>query len=509
MKITRSARNVVKDCLPRSATLKATAAVFAAILCLSPLSARTQESVAEKIERLDGQMIRVQAQLDQSERELKDLQQELSALRGDAGLPAKNSPDEVAISSASQLAAAVEEVREKQDVQESQLAAQEQAKVGSESRYPVTISGMILFNGFVNTRTVDSAPTPTMALPGPGATGATLRQSVLGIDVGGPHLFGARSRADLRVDFDGTQAVNSYMNGVGFLRLRTAHAELDWSHTKAFFSLDRPLLSPDTPTSLTAVAEPALAWSGNLWAWNPQAGVSEELPIHKSASLQMQAALIDVADPPNPYSNSSPLPFIPPSTSEQSRWPGIEARLSLLNPLGDNEAHVAIGGFFAPQRSSAGGTTFDSWAGTMDFHLPVFSHLDLTGSAYRGQGLGGLGGGAYKNFVYRVYDGEAYYRALDDVGGWLQAKQRVNERLEFNEAIGIDNVPGYQLLPFAIPGPGNYYNLARNRTFTSNVIFRPSAYLLYSIEYRHIASSFVNSPTASSDVIGVAAGYRF
>jgi len=41
------------------------------------------------------------------------------------------------------------------------------------------------------------------------------------------------------------------------------------------------------------------------------------------------------------------------------------------------------------------------------------------------------------------------------------------------------------------------------------VIYRPSAYLLYSIEYRRIESSFVNSPTASSDVIGVAAGYRF
>jgi hypothetical protein len=145
----------------------------------------------------------------------------------------------------------------------------------------------------------------------------------------------------------------------------------------------------------------------------------------------------------------------------------------------------------------------------MDFHLPIFAHLDLTGSAYRGQALGGLGGGTYKDYVYRIYLSEGYFRTLDDMGGWLQAKQRVNERLEFNEAIGIDNVPGYQLRPFAIPSLNNYYNLARNRTFTTNVIYRPSAYLLYSIEYRRIESSFVNSPTAWSDVIGIAAGYRF
>ena len=145
----------------------------------------------------------------------------------------------------------------------------------------------------------------------------------------------------------------------------------------------------------------------------------------------------------------------------------------------------------------------------MDFSLPIFSHFELVGSAYRGRALGGMGAGAYKDFVYTLYGGESYFRTLDDMGGWVQAKEKINQKLEFNEAFGIDNVPAYQLRPFAIPGPSGYYDFARNRTFTSNVIYRPSAYLLYSIEYRRIESSFVNSPTAGSDVIGVAAGYRF
>jgi hypothetical protein len=508
MKPTISARTVLKKCLPRAATARTAVAVVAAILSSLPHSARAQESVAEKIEQLDGLMILVQAQLEQSEHELKDIQQQLSALRGQAGLPGKNAPDAAANPAATQLAAAVEELREKQDMQESQVAAQEQAKVGSESRYPVTLSGMILFNGFMNTHAVDAAPAPTIALSGPGTTGASLRQSVLGIDASGPHVFGSQSHADLRIDFDGGQPDSGYTDVVGSVRLRTAHAELDWQHTKAFFSLDRPILSPDAPTSLTAVAEPALAWSGNLWAWNPQAGVSEELPIHRAASIEMQAALIDVANPPSTISNAATLPLIAPSTAELSRWPGVEARLSLLHPIADSATHFGVGGFFAPHRT-AGGPDFKSWAGTADFHLPVFSHFELVGSAYRGQALGGLGAGAYKDSVYSVYDGETYFRTLDDMGGWMQAKQKINQRLEFNEAFGIDDVPAYQLRPYAIAGPSSYYDLARNRTFTSNVIFRPSAYLVYSIEYRRIESSYVNSPTAWSDVIGIAAGYRF
>jgi hypothetical protein len=53
------------------------------------------------------------------------------------------------------------------------------------------------------------------------------------------------------------------------------------------------------------------------------------------------------------------------------------------------------------------------------------------------------------------------------------------------------------------------YNLARNRTVTGNIIYSPSAYLLFSLEYRRMLSSYVTAPTAVSDIIGLGAGYRF
>jgi hypothetical protein len=88
-------------------------------------------------------------------------------------------------------------------------------------------------------------------------------------------------------------------------------------------------------------------------------------------------------------------------------------------------------------------------------------------------------------------------------------KQRISERFEWNIAYGIDNVFAGELRPYAGPTPGLYQNLARNRTFYSNVIYGPSAYLLLSLEYRHLQSSPVNAPTSPAYIFGLAAAYKF
>ena len=271
--------------------------------------------------------------------------------------------------------------------------------------------------------------------------------------------------------------------------------------------MDKPLISPQSPDSITAIAVPALAWSGNLWTWNPQLGVQQEIGSGPYGQLSAQAALIAITDPPALFPSSPSLSYTPPSTSEQSRWPGVEAAINLAHSQTQNGLLLGVGGLLAPHRAPQ--SDFDSWAGTFNFGLPLGSRSRFSGSAYRGQGLGGLGEGAYKDFVYRTTATDTYFQALDDFGGWGQLKQIISERLEVNAAAGMDNVPGHQLRPFALHTPGGLYNLARNRTFTGNVIFSPSAYLLFSVEYRRIMSSFVNSPTQSSDVIGIAAGYKF
>ncbi|HEY5256669.1 MAG TPA: hypothetical protein VIJ53_18590 [Acidobacteriaceae bacterium] len=493
--------------------------------------AATQQSLSQQIQELTDAMARTQAQLEQSQRQLDEMRKQLTALQSQlaksgstAATPSSPVPTPALSSqiqtSPAETTATIEDLRERQTMQESQIATHEQTKVESESKYPVKITGLLLLNGFVNTKAVDMAATPTVALPGSGSSGASLRQTVLGFDARGPHLFGAHSSADLRVDFDGSPQSTSqvasysgyYNSNATLLRLRTAHARLQWQNSEAYFSLDRPIFSTDVPTSLTAVAVPALGWSGNLWAWNPQVGVTEDLGFAGSRDVRLQAALIDVGDTPvSPsISASGSATGTTANTAEQSRWPGVEARVALLgSTVNDDRNHIGIGGYFAPHTSL--GYDFDSWAATLDGRLLLPAHLQLTGIFYRGLALGGLGGGAYKDFAYRAdADSGGYYlQPLDDVGGWAQLKERISERVEFNAAFGLDNVFAGELRPYAVPGGSIYRNLARNRTYTGNVIYSPRAYLLFSLEYRHLESAPVIGLPAASNIIGLGAGYEF
>jgi len=165
-----------------------------------------QRDLSEKVQKLSDALASTQSQLEQSRREMEEMRKELKALQQElaqsGGSAPSNTATEAAVSkSAGELAAAVQEIRERQGLQESQIATHEQTKVESESKFPVKITGMLLMNAFVNTAGVDMPATPTVAIGGAGSVGATVRQTVLGIDARGPHLLGARSFGDQRVDF--------------------------------------------------------------------------------------------------------------------------------------------------------------------------------------------------------------------------------------------------------------------------------------------------------------------
>ena len=483
------------------------------------------EDLSKQIQQLTDAMARTQSQLEESQRQLDAMRAQIDELKRELAesasgkAPANDASTDDQDKPASQAtAAALQEIRERQAMQATQIAVHDQTKVESESRYPVKVTGMVLLNGFVNTGAVDLPATPTLAVPGDGSTGASVRQTILGLDARGPHLLGADSYASVRVDFNGrpsaassTAGYSGYFGANGMLlRLRTARAALRWSHTEAFFSLDRPLFSPDAPSSLVAVAEPPFAWSGNLWTWNPQLGVTQDFVPAGSRGLRLQAALMDAGDAPLSPALNAPAGAIPAGSAERSRWPGVEARVALLGAGRDPERnHFGVGGYFAPHRSL--GYSFDSWAGTLDGGLMLPAGLRLGASFYRGLALGGLGGGAFKDFAYR-YDEDSreyYFRPLDDVGGWAQLKERINERLEFNAAFGMDNVFASELRSYFDPNVSMAQNLARNRTYTGNVIYSPSAYLLFSLEYRHLESSPVIGPPGESNIVGLGAGYKF
>jgi len=480
-----------------------------------------QQALSQKVQQLTDAMARTQAQLDESQRQLEEMRRQLDALRlqmqQGTSAATTTTPPGPSTNAPNTSSSAIDDLRERQAMQEAQIATHEQTKVESESKYPIKITGLLLLNGFANSGAVDMPATPTTTLPGGGTTGASVRQTILGFDARGPHLFGAQSSADLRVDFDGTPASttasSTYDNSnATLLRLRTVHARLQWDHTEAYFSLDRPIINPDSPSSLTAVAEPALAWSGNLFSWNPQVGVTQDVDLPGSHALRLQAALIDPGDAPASAAAvfTGNATSIQPSAAESSRYPGLEARMALVGSRTDNDSnHIGVSGYFSPHLTSIG-RSFDAWAGTLDarVHLPL--KLELTGSFYRGLGLGGLGGGGFKDFAYsEKSDGSYYFHALNDVGGWAELKRRFGQRFEANAALGIDNVFANDLRRYTYTGAPLYLNLARNRTFTGNVIYSPTAYLLFSVEYRRLNSWQLSGPSAGANITGLAVGYKF
>jgi len=144
-----------------------------------------QDALETRVEKLTEAMARTQAELDESQKQLEELRTQVASLRQQI---AAKSAEAAPSSDASQLAKAVDELRERQAVEESQIATHDQSKVESESKYPVKLTGLILMNGFVNTRQFDLPATPAVAVDGPGSTGASMRQTVLGLDARG-HIF--------------------------------------------------------------------------------------------------------------------------------------------------------------------------------------------------------------------------------------------------------------------------------------------------------------------------------
>ena len=479
-------------------------------LAQEPASSLTPstETTEQRVQKLTDAVTKAQSQIDASQRQIQQLQQELVQLHEQIAKQNALSPQPtettMTADAVAKLTKDVEDLHERQAMQESQIATLDQSKVESESKYPVKLSGLILANGFTNTRRVDIPSSPTYALSGPGSTGLSFRQTILGIDARGPHLFGATTHADVRADFFGTGIQTSYSSG-GLLRLRTAHAEMNWKDTALFVKLDRTILVPNAPSSLTATAQPPLAWAGNLWSWNPQLGISHQVELSDTKRIKLQAALIDTEDPPA-LGSTSTTPPSNTSLAEQSRWPGTEARVAYALGADGAGPEIGFGGYFSPHRIP-NGTRFNAWAGTMDLYTPLPKHFELSGSFYRGQALGGLGGGGFKDYVYRPDTNTA--QPLSNVGGWAQLKERLGERLEWNAAYGLDNVFASELRPYALAGGTSYSSIARNKTFFANFIFSPKAYLLFSIEYRHLYTAPIIGSVWVSDVVGGAVGYKF
>ena len=388
----------------------------------------------------------------------------------------------------------------------------EQAKVDSASKFRLKLSGLFLFTAFSNAGTVDNIDLPDYAYPRPdgaahGNTGASLRQSIIGLTGIGPRIAGARTSADLQLDFFGGMPAGYSQYASGIARLRIARMRLDWENSSLVAGLDAPFFSPNSPTTYASVAQPAFSSSGNLWNWLPSIRFEQREKVG-TAEAKIEAGLIDYAG----YHGAGLSTNRYPTAGESSRQPAYALRLSLSRPGENDPVSVGIGGVYVPQRF-LDGREVSGWGGTADFRVPVTAHFEMSGEFFTGRGINGFGGMT----LGRVPAQDYHYATvtaptiaeLFTIGGWSQFKFKANSRNEFNAAAGYGGFSSSRLRTASITDSYLTNVPARNQAMFANYIYRPRSDLLFSVEYRHLRTFGTSSGPATADQVGVSAGFLF
>ena len=475
----------------------------------------------QKVETISAALAATQQQIEQSQRQMQQLQQELLELRQQMAAtgavsttPPNASTSAPSTASPDASAAAVEE---RVQALEAEVKLHDQTKVESSSKYPVRLTGLILFNGFLNKGVPDNTDLPASALratttSGNGDLGAGVRQTILGIQGDGPRFYGARTSADVNIDFFSSVSYTSYGTSAGVVRMRTASIDMDWAKDSVEVGFVAPLISPLSPASFATVAEPSLAGAGNLWTWAPQLRYTHRFPLQDGNRLQFEFGLWDS---PSAGYNANQL-FRTASPAELAEQPAYESRISYA-AAGDRGLQLGVGGYYSRQaypgyQGYVGTENLDSWAGTADWRLPLARHFELSGEGYRGRSIGGLGGGVYKDAVTGTnpITGANVLRGLNAIGGWTQFKTRFGSSLETNFSIGLDDGFASDFHALVLPSTATGTQLrARNKMVVGNLIFRPKTYIILSPEYRRIWTWQISGPASTLDVFTLSIGYQF
>jgi hypothetical protein len=530
-----SAEKVAGSCWPGSLCLLLLMAVLASADACAQTNgvaagtdAQQMASIERRLNDLTATLTQTQEALRQSLSEIQRLRSELDGMRSQSAIASKSemavpmnhgtaalSGAETDSESSSSLHHDLQALQEQQDVLQSEIKQHEQIKLETDSKYSLRVTGVALFNAFSNAGVVDNAELPGLALPrvagaSHGSNGATLRQTVFGVAANGPVIAGAHSSAAINVDFFGGTATNNfgYSAPSGSLRMRDGEVALVWDKSTIEAGYTTPLISPLSPTSYATLAQPSLSGSGNLWIWSPQVRFEQRIPLGEDRGLSLEAGLI--------YPASFTYQAIQfDSPVEASRRPGVEGRLAYHSDraatASPHSLVVGVGAYKASQFYSSK-THIGSWAVTGDWRIPLTRRFDLSGEIYRGQALGGFGGGLYKdvNIGTDYATGLGRTVGVNTAGGWSQLKFNFSSRIEANAAFGLDDAFASSFDSLILSSTSSPVALAaRNDSVVGNVIFRPRASLILSPEYRHILSwSYTGAPNVAN-LFTLSAGYQF
>ena len=341
-----------------------------AFLLLGPalLPAQTKSEFQQILDRLD----RVENENRGLAAEVRALRQELSASRATATL--SDVADPAPAIPATLIPASPIPDDERLSTAEHQIAEQAQSKVEASQRLPVSLTGMLLFNAFLNSQHSGGRQDPTIAAlnRGPATGGASLRQTVLGLRFQGPEIIGGgKVSGTLFMDFfAGSSASLNHL-----LRLRVATLGVDWKNQSIMVGQDKPIVAPREPNSLAEVGVSPLTAAGNLWLWGPQVRFEQRFSFTDRTSVRGQIGVYQTAEPPG----NLPAEYL--STLSTSR-PALEGRFELIHRFGEGR-RIEIAPGFHVSKTHVLGQSVPSNLFTVDWLIQPVSKLEFSGMFYR------------------------------------------------------------------------------------------------------------------------------
>lgn len=427
-------------------------------LLLMPMSAQNNSDQQEMLRQ-------VLHRLDTLEQQNRELLEEVKKLKQQSQSHNAETPEPN-----SQSAPPLEE---RVKVNEERIAEQAQTKVESSQKFPIWLYGTLLFNSFYNdNKDAGYALGRYGLLTGAESSGATVRQTVLGLNFQGPTLPGdGRFSGNLEMDFwSGPPGPSS-----NWLRIRRAGLLFDWTNTTFFVGQDKPLISPYQPDSLAEVAVPALSGSGNLWYWLPQARLTHTFHVASHNGIDAQAAVLQTGS----YLDL-PAYTIPGILAGGVR-PALEGRGAFWHKNGDTKKFEIAPGFHV-STDRVNGTALTSRIGSFDWLYNPFAILNVKGAAYYGEDVAALG--ALGNGFYLAEYGTA--RPVVSDGGWAQVSAPLTNRVTLNLFGGLEHDRAN-----GIRAPG----VAQTSSVAGNMMFHLTSSMVFSLEAQHLwTATFAGTP---------------
>jgi hypothetical protein len=435
------------------------------------LSAQQPPELKQVIDRLD----RLEAQNRELMAEIRALREQLAAA------PPASLPE-----SAPQTAdaeAPPQPVGERIAVAERRIADLDQSKVSSEHRLPVTLTGMLLFNTFLNGKGSGGADNPTV-LPPNGAqasAGGTFRQSVIGLKLDGPGLVGGgKVTGAVYMDFFG--------GGTGLnqtMRLRVATLDATWKNTTLGLAFDKPIIAPREPDSLAQVGVSPLTGAGNLWLWQPQIRLEQRISLTDQSGLRAQFGLYQTSESGTGLSAEYP--------SLARARPGYQGRFEFWKQSGSRRIEIAPS--FHLSSTRVVGQSVPSRIFSIDWLIRPAARIDFTGAFFQGENTGVIGG--LRQGV-NVINGQA--RAVRATGGWAQLSFRATRRATFNIYGGQEDDRNRDLFLGAV---------GKNQGYGTNLIYRLGSNILTSLEASQVRTTYLGSGTVTNPHYDLAFAYLF